>query len=55
MVISQLDEVHNSPNKLLQKSMDEKSSPTVTHRCSLSFLSHRMAPSHLGVKRLFLA
>jgi hypothetical protein len=30
MVIFQLDVVHNWPNKLLQKSMDEKSSPSAT-------------------------
>jgi hypothetical protein len=36
----QLDVVHNSPNKVLQKSMDEKLSPSVTYRSSLSFISH---------------
>jgi hypothetical protein len=45
MVIFQLDVVHNSLNKLLQKSMDENLSPFVTQRCSLSFISHIMVPS----------
>jgi hypothetical protein len=40
-VIFQLDVVYNQPNKLLQKSMDEKSSPFVTQGCPLSFISQR--------------
>jgi hypothetical protein len=39
----QLDVVHNWPNKLPQKSMDEKSSPFVIQRSPLSFISHKMA------------
>jgi hypothetical protein len=44
-VIFQLDVGHNWPNKLPQKSMDEKSSPFVTHTSPLSFIIHKMAPS----------
>jgi hypothetical protein len=44
LVIFQLDVVHNWP-KLLQKSMDEKSSPSATHRSPLSFISHKMVLS----------
>jgi hypothetical protein len=43
MVIFQLDVVHNSLNKLPQKSMDEKSSPSVTQARVLSFINHKMA------------
>jgi hypothetical protein len=43
MVIFQLDVVYNWPNKLLLKSMDEKSSPFVTQERVLSFISHKMA------------
>jgi hypothetical protein len=43
MVIFQLDVVHNKPNKLPQKSMDEKSSPSVAQARVLSFKSHKMA------------
>jgi hypothetical protein len=42
MVIFQLDVVHNWPNKLPQKSMDEKSSPFVTQARVLSFISHKL-------------
>jgi hypothetical protein len=42
MVIFQLDVVHNSPNKLAQKSMDEKSSPSVAQARVLSFISHKL-------------
>jgi hypothetical protein len=45
MVIFQLDVVHNWPNKLPPKSMDEKSSPFITHRSPLPFISHKMALS----------
>jgi hypothetical protein len=45
IVIFQLDVGHNWPNKLPQKSMDEKSSPFVTHTSPLSFIIHKMAPS----------
>jgi hypothetical protein len=34
--------VHNWLYKLPQKSMDEKSSPSVTQRSPLSFISHKM-------------
>jgi hypothetical protein len=46
MVIFHLDVVHklhNWPNKLLQKSMDEKSSPSVAQARVLSFISHKLA------------
>jgi hypothetical protein len=43
MVIFQLDVVHNWPNKLLQKSMNEKSSSFVAQARVLSFISHTMA------------
>jgi hypothetical protein len=43
MVIFQLDVVHNWPNKLLQKSMDEKSFPFIAQARVLSFLSHKLA------------
>jgi hypothetical protein len=36
--------VHNWPNKLPQKSMDEKLSLSVTQISPLSFISHKMAP-----------
>jgi hypothetical protein len=39
----QLDVVHNWPYKLPQKSIDEKSSPSVTQVRILSFKSHKMA------------
>jgi hypothetical protein len=42
MVIFQLDVVHNWPNKLSQKSMDEKSSPSVIQARVLSFISHKL-------------
>jgi hypothetical protein len=42
-MIFQLDVVHKWPNKLPQKSMDEKWSPSVIHRSTLSFISHKMA------------
>jgi hypothetical protein len=35
--------VHNWPNKLPQKSMDEKLSPSVPQARVLSFISHKMA------------
>jgi hypothetical protein len=34
--------VLNWPTKLLQKSMDEKSSPSVTQTRVLSFISHKL-------------
>jgi hypothetical protein len=37
MVIFQLNVVHNWPNKLLPKSMDEKSSPSFTQKSPLSY------------------
>jgi hypothetical protein len=43
MVIFQLDVVHKWPNKLIQKSMDEKSSPSITQASVLSFISYKMA------------
>jgi hypothetical protein len=43
MVIFQLDVVHNWPNKLLQKSMDEKSSPSIAQARVFSFINHKMA------------
>jgi hypothetical protein len=43
MVIFQLDVVHNWLNKLLQKSMDEKSSPSNAQARVLSFISYKMA------------
>jgi hypothetical protein len=43
MVIFQLDVVHNWPNKLPQKSMDEKLSPSVAQARVLSFISHKLA------------
>jgi hypothetical protein len=42
MVILQLDVLHNWPNKLPQKSMDEKLSPFVFQRSPLFFISHKM-------------
>jgi hypothetical protein len=46
-VIFHLDVVHNWFNKLPQKSMNEKSSPSVAHVSAhvrvLSFISHKMA------------
>jgi hypothetical protein len=50
MVIFQLDVVQNWLNKLLQKSMDEKSSPSVTQVKVLSFISHKMALAALTPK-----
>jgi hypothetical protein len=47
MVIFQLDVVHNWPNKLPQKSMNEKSSPSVVEARVLSFISHKMAMAAL--------
>jgi hypothetical protein len=41
-VIFQLDVVHNWPNKLSQKSMDEKSSPSIAQARVLSFISHKL-------------
>jgi hypothetical protein len=35
--------VQNWPNKLPQKSMDEKSSPFVAQARMLSFISHKLA------------
>jgi hypothetical protein len=43
MVIFQLDVMHNWPNKLPPKSMDEESSPFVAQARMLSFISHKMA------------
>jgi hypothetical protein len=43
VIFFQLDVVHNWPKKLLQKSMDEKSSPSVAQARVLSFISHKMA------------
>jgi hypothetical protein len=43
MVIFQLDVVHNWSNQLPQKSVDEKSSPSVAQARVLSFISHKMA------------
>jgi hypothetical protein len=43
MVIFQLDVVHKSLNKLPQKSMDGKLSPSITQARVLSFISHKMA------------
>ena len=43
MVIFQLDVVQNQPNKLLQKSMNEKSSPYVAQVRVLSFICHKLA------------
>jgi hypothetical protein len=43
MVIFQLDVVHNLLNKVSQKSMDEKSSPSIAKARVLSFISHKMA------------
>jgi hypothetical protein len=43
MVIFQLDVEHNSPNKLLQKSMDEKSAPSVIQARVVSLISHKLA------------
>jgi hypothetical protein len=42
MMIFQLDVVHNWPNKLPQKSMDEKLSPSIAQARVLSFISHKM-------------
>jgi hypothetical protein len=42
MGIFQLDVAHNWPNKLPQKSMDEESSSSITHKSPLSFISHKM-------------
>jgi hypothetical protein len=38
----QLNVVHNWPNKLPQKSMDEKLSPSITHKSPLSFISYKI-------------
>jgi hypothetical protein len=38
-----LDVVHNWPNKLLLKSMDEKLSLSVAYARMLSFMNHKMA------------
>jgi hypothetical protein len=43
MMIFQLDVVHNSPNKLPQKPMDEKLSPSVVQARVLSFINHKLA------------
>jgi hypothetical protein len=43
MVIFQLDVVHNWPNKVPQKSMDEKSSHSIAQTRVLSFISHKLA------------
>ena len=40
MMIFQLDVVHNWPYKLLEKSVDKKSSPPIIQRSPLSFISH---------------
>jgi hypothetical protein len=45
MVIFQLDVVQNWPNKLLQKPMDEKLSPSVTQRSPLLFIHHTPTPA----------
>jgi hypothetical protein len=43
MVIFQLYVVHNWPNKLPLKSMDEGSSPSIAQARMLSFISQKMA------------
>jgi hypothetical protein len=40
IVIFQLNVVHKWPNKLPQKSVDEKSSPSIIQRSPLLFISH---------------
>jgi hypothetical protein len=42
-----LDVVHNWPNKLPRKSIDEKSAHFVTQARVLSFRSHKMAQAAL--------
>jgi hypothetical protein len=42
VVIYQLDVIYKWPNKLLQKPMDEKPSPSLFQNCSFSFISHKM-------------
>jgi hypothetical protein len=48
MVIFHLDVVHNWLNKLPQKSLDEKLSPSVVQARVLSFISHKMALAALN-------
>jgi hypothetical protein len=42
MVIFQFNVVHNCPNKLPLKCMNEKLSPSVAHASVLSFNRHKM-------------
>jgi hypothetical protein len=53
MAIFQLDVVHNWPSKQPQKSMDEKSSPSVALARVLSFIRHEMALAALRGCRVY--
>jgi hypothetical protein len=49
MVIFQLDVVHNWPNKMPQKSMDEKSSPSVAEARVFHSYATKWPGRHFGV------